>query len=58
MYAPASVENTRAWIPLVNKPNNINGIGTTSGTNVTNTPTTSSSAKMLPKVGKIMIMVL
>ena len=38
---------------LVNKPNNINGIGTTNGTNATNTPTTSSSARIFPKSRKL-----
>ena len=32
---PDSVANIRAWIPLVNNPNNISGIGMTSGTNET-----------------------
>jgi len=37
----------------VNKPSNIIGIGTTSGTKVINTPTTSSSARILPKSRKL-----
>jgi hypothetical protein len=37
----------------VNKPNNIRGIGTTNGTKATNTPTTSSSARIFPKSRKL-----
>ena len=40
-------------MPLVNKPNNINGIGTTRGTSETKTPITNSSAKMFPKSRKL-----
>lgn len=36
----------------MNKPNNIKGIGTTNGTKATNTPTTNSSARMLPNKRK------
>ena len=46
MYAPANVENTKAWIALVKRPNNINGIGIKSGTNERRTPTTNSSARI------------
>jgi hypothetical protein len=53
MYAPAKVANTSAWIALVNKPNNINGIGTTNGTRATKTPTTNSSARIFPKSRKL-----
>ena len=53
MYAPASVENTKAWIALVNNPNNNNGIGTTRGTKAINTPTTNSSARMFPNKRKL-----
>ena len=53
MYAPAKVANTRAWIALVNNPRSINGIGTTNGTRAIKTPTTSSSANMLPKRRKL-----
>jgi hypothetical protein len=38
---------------LVNKPNSIIGIGITNGTKVINTPTTNSSAKILPKSRKL-----
>ena len=38
---------------LVKTPNNITGIGITRGTRPTRTPTTSSSAKMLPKSRKL-----
>ena len=37
----------------MNSPNNIIGIGTTRGTKLTNTPTTNSSAKILPKSRKL-----
>ena len=53
MYAPASVENTKAWMALVNNPKSINGIGTTSGTKAINTPTTNSSAKIFPNKRKL-----
>ena len=38
---------------LVNTPNSIIGIGITNGTKVINTPTTNSSAKILPKSRKL-----
>ena len=38
---------------LVNKPKSIIGIGITNGTKVINTPTTNSSAKILPKSRKL-----
>ena len=52
MYAPAPVANTHAWIALVNTPNSMIGIGMISGTRETSTPTTNSSARMLPKSRK------
>ena len=53
MYAPAKVANTSAWIPLVNVPSNIIGIGITNGTKEIRTATTSSSATTLPNRRKL-----
>ena len=53
MYAPASVAKINAWIPLVNNPRKMSGIGITRGTNDTSTATTSSSARMFPKRRKL-----
>lgn len=50
---PDKVAKIKAWIPLVNKPRKINGIGITKGTKETKTATTSSSAKMFPKSLKL-----
>ena len=53
MYAPANVAKTNAWIALVKRPSNISGIGTTKGTKAIKTPTTNSSARILPKSRKL-----
>lgn len=50
---PDKVAKIKAWIPLVNKPKKIKGTGTISGTKETNTATTNSSAKILPKSLKL-----
>lgn len=50
---PDKVAKIKAWIPLVNNPNKIKGIGITKGTKDTKTATTSSSAKILPNSLKL-----
>lgn len=50
---PDRVAKIKAWIPLVNKPKKIKGIGIIKGTKDTRTATTSSSARMLPKSRKL-----
>lgn len=50
---PDKVAKISAWIPLVNSPRKIRGIGITNGTNDTSTATTSSSASILPKSRKL-----
>lgn len=50
---PDNVAKIKACIPLVKRPKNIKGIGITSGTRETNTATTSSSARILPKSRKL-----